>query len=89
MTDGGRKFPEGSVIRANLPVKEASQALKIILAEFAKPSKVYFPILDQIRITPSKALLVYIPFDDDHHDFIQPKLSLGLSKRLLTLAENL
>ena len=88
-TDGNRKFPEGSVIPANLPVIEASQALKIILAEFAKPSKVYFPKLNQIRITPRKALLVYIPFDEDHHDYVQPKLSLGLSKRLLTLAENL
>ena len=89
MADGDRKLPEGVIVPANLPVTEASQALKIVLAEFAKPSKAYFPKLNQIRITPRKALLVYIPFNEDHHDFIQPKLNLGLRKRLLTLAENL
>jgi len=88
-TDGNRKLPEGAIIPANLPVTEASQALKIVLAGFAKPSRIYFSKLNQIRITPRKALLVYIPFNEDHHDFIQPKLNLGLSKRLLTLAENL
>ena len=87
--DGDRKLPEGVIVPANLPVTEASQALKIVLAGFVKPSKVYFPKLNQIRITSRKALLVYIPFNEDHHDFIQPKLNLGLSKRLLTLAKNL
>ncbi|MEA3231205.1 MAG: hypothetical protein U9Q05_05555, partial [Thermodesulfobacteriota bacterium] len=87
--EGDHKLPEGTIIPANLQVEEASQTLKIILAGLAKPSKVYFPKLNQIRITPRKALFVYIPFNEDHHDFVQPKLNLGLRKRLLTLAGNL
>jgi len=87
-TDGDRKIlPEGTIVPANLPVTEAVQTLKIIIAEFAKPAKNYFPYLDQIRITSPKALLVYIPFNEDHHDFIQPKLNLGIGKRLLALAK--
>ena len=86
---GDEKLPEGFIVPANLPVKEASQALKTIIAEIAKPTKVYLPKLNQIQITPRKARLVYIPFEEDHHDFIQPNLNLGLNKRLLTLAKNL
>lgn len=84
-----KTLPKGHIIPANLPMTEAVEALKIVLAGFAKPSKTYFPQLDQINITPQKALLVYVPFNEDHHDFIQPKLHLGVSKRLLALAENL
>ena len=89
-TNGDRtSLPTGDIIPANLPVTEASQALKMVLAGFAKPSKNYFPRLKEINITPRKALLVYVPFDEDHHDFIQPQLNLGIGKRLLTLADNL
>ncbi len=82
-------LPPGKILPANLPVTEAIDTLKIVLAELAKPAKIYFPLLDQITITPRKALLVYVPFDEDHHDFIQPKLHVGIGKRLVALAENL
>ncbi len=88
-TDGDRQLPGGTFIPANLPVTEAAQALKIVLAEFVKPRKIHFPILNQVRMTARKALLVYIPFNEDHHDFIQPKLNVGVGKRLLALADNL
>ncbi len=87
--DGERKLSKGTLISANLPVTEAAQALKIVLAEFARPSKTYFPILNQVRIAARKALLVYIPFTEDHHDFIQPKLNVGIGKQLLALGANL
>lgn len=82
-------LPAGKAITANLPATEASQMLKVVLAGFARPAKNYFPRLKEITITPRKALLAYIPFDEDHHDYIQPQLRLGVGKRLLTLANNL
>lgn len=88
-TDEKRSLPQGKIFPANLPITEAVDTLKIVLAELAKPAKTYFPLLDQMTITPRKALLVYVPFDEDHHDFIQPILHVGIGKRLLALAENL
>ena len=87
--NGDKKLPEGAMIPANLPVTEAAQTLKIVFAELVRPSRIYFPRLSQIQIVARQALLVYIPFNEDHHDYIQPKLNIGIGKKLLKLAENM
>jgi len=87
--DGERQLPRETMIPVNLPVSEAIQTLKIVFADFARPKWRVFPQLAQIRFTVRESLLVYIPFNDGHHDLIQPQLTLGIPKSLFKLAENL
>jgi hypothetical protein len=46
-------------------------------------------LLKDIAIKPESYILVYIPFVEQHHEFIQPALNLTLNKNQLLLASNL
>jgi len=70
-------------------LKEAVESLIINLASFMKPREDLFPLLHDITIMPKSFLLIYIPFVEHHHEFIQPKLNLTLNKNQLNLASNL
>ena len=82
-------FPDARLHPVTLPVTEAVESLKINLANFIKPRKKLFPLLGNIKIRPKTYLLVYIPFEARHHDFIQPAFHLIINKNHISLARNL
>ena len=84
-----RKLPDGPLYPVTLPVEEAIQSLTISLANFAKPQKEVVHNLRDLAIRPKSYLLVYIPFMEKHHEYIQPELNLTLNKNQLALAANL
>jgi hypothetical protein len=84
-----RELPEARIYPVTLPMKDAVESLIINLASFVKPREDLFPLLQDIAIIPKSYLLVYIPFVEHHHEFIQPALYLTLNKNQLTLASNL
>lgn len=84
-----RKLPDVRLYPVTLPVKEAFQILSISLANFVKPQKEVMHILPDLKIKPKSYLLVYIPFIEKHHEYIQPELNLTLNKNQLALASNL
>jgi len=84
-----RKLPDARIHPVTLPLKEAVESLIINLASFMKPREDLFPLLHDITIMPKSFLLIYIPFVEHHHEFIQPKLNLTLNKNQLNLASNL
>ena len=83
------KLPDGPLYPVTLPVKEAIQSLTISIANFVKPQKEVMHILRDLKIRPKSYLLVYIPFMEKHHEYIQPELNLTLNKNQLALASNL
>ena len=83
------ELPDARLYPVTLPIEEALECLSINLASLMKPQKDLFPKLKDITITPKSFLLVYIPFIEKHHDFIQPKLNLTINKKRLALASNL
>ena len=83
------ELPDARLYPVTLPIEEALESLKINLASFMKPQRNLFPKLKDITITPKSFLLVYIPFIEKHHEFIQPKLHLTINKNRLALASNL
>ncbi len=83
------ELPDARLYPVTLPIEEALESLTISLASFVKPRKSFFPILPDIKIKSESYLLVYIPFIERHHEFVQPKLNLAISKNQLEMALNL
>lgn len=82
-------LPDREIHAVTLPVGEAAECLKVILANFAKPRKTMVPRLGDVTITPQSYLLVYIPFHQHHHDLIQPRYRISILKNQLALAKSL
>jgi hypothetical protein len=82
-------IPPGELYPVNLPVEEAVEGLKVMLANFIKPRNLHLPRLNEIQITPKSYLLLYLPFRDDHHELIQPELKFSILKSQLRMAKNL
>ncbi len=83
------ELPAGRVIPVNLPLKEAVETLKLNLASFMKPRQTLNERLPEITISPKSYLLVYLPFNEGHHEYLLPKLHLAINKNQLALARNL
>lgn len=81
--------PKGRVHGVNLPLKEAVESLKLSLASFLRPIERRAEVIPRIEIQPRRFLLIYIPFQETHHELVQPKLNLAVSKSMLAHAKNL
>lgn len=84
-----KELPDARIHPVTLPIQEAAESLIINLASFMKPREDLFPLLKDIVIKPDRYRIVFIPFVEHHHEFIQPKLYLTLNKNQLSLASNL
>ncbi|MCK7515941.1 MAG: hypothetical protein MZV70_76215 [Desulfobacterales bacterium] len=51
-----------------LPVEEACESLKVVLAGFLKPRRQVADMLARISIHPTHFRLAYLPFREDRHD---------------------
>jgi len=83
------ELPEQRHHPITLPVTEAIESLKVNLASFIKPKNQLAEILHAINITAKSFVLVYVPFLEHHHEFIQPDLQFAINKNTLALSENL
>jgi hypothetical protein len=72
-----------------MSVTEAVESLKINLSNFVKPRTKLSEIVPEIEINAKSFVLVYIPFKEGHHEFIQPDLQFAINKNILTLSSNL
>jgi len=84
-----RELPDARFHPITLPIEEAIESLTINLASFIKPQKDFLPILQNITVKPISYILVFIPFVEQHHEFIQPELHLTINKSQLALSANL
>jgi len=83
------ELPENRHYPINLPVAEAVEILKINLASFLKPTKLLIDLLRDIKIDVKSFVLVYMPFEEKHHEFIQPDVQMAINKNILVLSNNL
>jgi predicted RNA-binding Zn-ribbon protein involved in translation (DUF1610 family) len=82
-------LPPGPHHPVTLPVAEACESLKVVLAAFFKPRQGLPELLPAITVRPTHHSLTYLPFIEDQHDFIQPQTRLAINKNLLSLSGNL
>lgn len=83
------ELPNGTIYPLTLPVREAIESLKIHLAGFITPKRLLEEKLGEIRIVPEQSLLVYVPFQQTHHELIQPDMTVSVHKNLLAAAKHL
>ncbi|MEJ2658906.1 MAG: hypothetical protein P8012_17250, partial [Desulfobacterales bacterium] len=83
------ELPKEQIYPVTLSIQDAIESLIMSMAGFMKPEKDMFPILKDISIKPKHYLLVYMPFVEQHHEYVQPDLYLALNKNQLSLASNL
>jgi hypothetical protein len=81
--------PPGRANHVNLPLQEAVESLKLILTEFVKPRRRMDEMLSSVRVKAKRFLLVYLPFEEGHHELIRSDLKLAIGKNTLAHAKNL
>jgi hypothetical protein len=84
-----KELPDARLYPVTLPVSEAIESLKMNLASFMKPPLKLYPTLKNIKIKPESFILVYLPFNEKHHEYLQPDLHLTINKNQLALAKHL
>ena len=72
-----------------LPASEAKQAVKIILAASTASPRLIYPCLPQVELTEVLMQLVYLPFIDKGHDWVQPETGVVIAKNILQLGRSL
>ena len=79
------KFPEGEkllvrpIFPVTLPLKEATQAMKSIIAESSVNRKEMMPKLPSISFTVNRTSLAFLPFENTGHDLIQEHSTLSVA----------
>ncbi|WP_339137201.1 MAG: hypothetical protein WGN25_04265 [Candidatus Electrothrix sp. GW3-4] len=66
-----------------LPLSEARQSLKLILAESATNKRKIYPHLPYVRPEVISTSLVFLPFRDRHHDWVQIPGGTVIAKSVL------
>ena len=89
------KFPKGrrrldrKIKRPTLPLKEALQAVKSVLAETSMNRRDVMPLLPDMSVSVKQALLVYLPFKDRAHDLVQRHSPLSIARSVIRTARRL
>ena len=81
--------PPGQIQGVSLPLREAVESLTLNLANFLKPKERLVDWIPRIKIQPNRFLLIYLPFEENRHELIQPEINLAINKNLLLHAKNL
>ena len=83
------ELPDTRLHPTNLPIEDAIETLMITLADFVKPRSVFVDRFDSIQIDAKSFALVYLPFNEEHHEFIQPDYQVAINKNAMALSSNL
>jgi predicted RNA-binding Zn-ribbon protein involved in translation (DUF1610 family) len=83
------ELPDKNIHPVTLPLTEAVQALKIILASSTVSKKNVFPYLPRINFKTKHSTLVYLPFRETGHDMIQQDTGISVSKQGLGFGRKL
>ncbi|MEW5908544.1 MAG: hypothetical protein AB1659_01935 [Thermodesulfobacteriota bacterium] len=83
-------FRPGEIVSSvTLAVSEAIESLKLNLTTWVKPRREFLENLSKISVLPKAALLVYLPFETDRHDFKLSEFGITVNRNALGLAANL
>jgi hypothetical protein len=72
-----------------LPVSEACQSLKVLLAASTASRKKIYPYLAGASAENISSSLVFLPFTDQKHDWVQPQTGTVIAKSVLKFGRSL
>lgn len=76
-------IPPQNLYPVTLPLAEAAQCLKVVLANAVMDKRDFFPLLSQINFTMTKCSLIYLPFKALGLDIVQEDMGIGINKGVL------
>ncbi|MBP1749432.1 MAG: hypothetical protein H6Q52_1971 [Deltaproteobacteria bacterium] len=82
-------LPRTSVIPVNLPLHDAFESARTLIADLTLRKKIFFPTLGSITTSIREALLVLIPFTENNHELIQPDMNFSLFKNAIKIGQNI
>ncbi len=78
--------PKSGLHPVTISVSEASECLKLLLSGFMKmPPKKFKTRFPGMRVKARKYLLVYVPFEEGHHELINREYRLTVNRNMLAL----
>jgi len=77
---GEKEIRNRKLFPVTLPLTEATQAMKMILAGSTLNKKDVLPLLPRVNFKISDSTLVYLPFSDTGHELIQQHMRTGINK---------
>ncbi|PIE65058.1 MAG: hypothetical protein CSA26_05295 [Desulfobacterales bacterium] len=89
------RFPEGekklhrSLFPVTLPLKEATQAMKSVVAETTLNKKEVISQLPSLSFTIRRNSLVFLPFEDTGHDLVQEHAPFSIASSVIKSGRNL
>ena len=72
-----------------LPIEEAIESLTITLTDFMKPRRKMMERFHDIHITAQSFTLVFVPFNEEHHEFIHQAYQIAINKNVMAHSKNL
>jgi hypothetical protein len=81
--------PRGTMHPVNLPVSESAETMKLNLAGWIRPKKAVEDHIAEIKVSPRRFLLVYLPFEVRQQDLVQSAFQVAVNRNQLALAGNL
>jgi DNA-directed RNA polymerase subunit RPC12/RpoP len=82
-------LPKGNVYPVTFSVREALEAVKVILAHIAVAKQHLIPLLPQLRIGPPEILLSYFAFTVRPNELIQERLRLSIDRSTVQMGRKL
>ena len=82
-------MPAKGIFPVTLPLSEAIQALKMILASSAITRKNVIPFLPQISFIIGEKALVFLPFRQTRYDMINDELGVSINRQSLEFGRSL
>jgi hypothetical protein len=82
-------LPVNRIYPSTLPVEEAIESLAITLSEFMKPRRKMMERFHDIHIAAKSFTLIFVPFNEEHHEFIHHDYQIAINKNVMAHSKNL
>lgn len=76
-------LPRDRILSVNLPLDDALDSARIIIASLALKKKVVFPLLSDLKLQPEEPLLVFVPFAETTHEYVELDINYAIMKNAL------
>jgi hypothetical protein len=83
------EFGNSAIYPASIPLAEAFDSLKGVITDIAVRKRDILPLLEEMTITPTDSLLVFIPFFDENYELVEPEMRCSIMKNALRWGKNL
>jgi len=77
------KFSKVPLYPVNLPIAEAMESIRVLIASIATPKRLVLPHINDLEVSHGADMLAYLPFELQGEEFIQPQLHMSIQKNAL------